>query len=231
VVINYNNNINGVVMVVILVLLTFGLFITAGLVMKSRMNPATAPETGEYEILAAPEKPGERLFHPGHCWVQLSDSRLATVGADNFAQQVFGTVTRIQLPSMARQVRQGEPLVTLTHGHRNLTLVSPVSGTIEAVNAQLQEHPELVNESPYEQGWIVRVKPQNLAFEARNLIHGITASLWREALRTQLMQWFSPRLGPVMQDGGHLVDNFSEALSPEDWLKLRKEFFPEVESE
>jgi glycine cleavage system H protein len=229
VVIDYNNKKNGVAMVVILVLLTFGLFITAGLVMKSRVKTVSETGSEQYEILSAPEKPGERLFHPGHCWVQLSESKLATVGADNFAQQVFGSVSRVQLPATARQVKQGEPLVTLTHGNRNLTLVSPVSGTIEAVNEALQEHPELVNESPYEKGWIVRVTPQNLAFEARNLIHGITASLWREALRTQLMQWFSPRLGTVMQDGGHLVDNFSEALSPEDWLKLRKEFFPEVE--
>jgi glycine cleavage system H protein len=216
-------------MVILLILLTFVLFIVIDVVIRARKKAAQIPVSVE----ATPqsyltERTGERLFHPGHCWVQLTQPKLATVGVDNFAQHVIGRLNGIELPDLPRTVRQGEPLVTLRRDKKMLTLVAPVSGKITEVNRELQDHPDLLNDSPYDNGWIVKIAPQNLAFEARNLIHGVTASLWREALRTQLMQWFAPRVGPVMQDGGRLIENFSDQLSPEDWHKLAKEFFPDV---
>jgi len=215
-------------MVILLVLLTFVFFIVIDAVIRARRKAAQQTVAVAEPQSFLTEKPGERLFHPGHCWVQLSQPKLATVGVDNFAQHVIGRINGIELPDSTRTVRQGEPLVTLRRGKRLLTLVAPVSGRITEVNQEVQRHPDLLNDSPYENGWIVKIAPQNLAFEARNLIHGITASLWREALNTQLMQWFTPRLGTLMQDGGHLIENFSDQLSQEDWHKLAKEFFPDI---
>ncbi len=220
-------------MVFLLVLLTFLVsFGIAELVTRARKKaaPVRLPdEVAPQSYLM--EQPGERLFHPGHCWAQTSGKNVTTVGVDNFAQYVLGKASSVDLPNPAVSIRQGEPLVTLHRGKRMLTLVAPVSGTITEVNRDLLQKPDLLNDSPYDEGWIVKIAPKNLAFETRNLIHGITASLWREALRTQLMQWFTPRLGPVMQDGGHLVENFSDQLSPEDWHKLAKEFFPNISNE
>jgi glycine cleavage system H protein len=220
---------HGVIMVFLLVLLTFAVIIGIEMAVKARRKSVpVAVSTAPLPQSFLTEKPGERLFHPGHCWAQVSDAHVATIGVDNFAQSVIGRVSSIELPDSSRQVKQGEPLVTLHRGKKILTLVAPLSGKITEVNSELVSNPALLNESPYENGWLVRIAPQNLGFEVRNLLHGITASLWREALNTQLMQWFTPRLGPVMQDGGKLVDNFSDQLSPEEWHKLAKEFFPDI---
>ena len=150
------------------------------------------------------------------------------IGADSFVPLVLGRVERVDFPAVDSMVRQGEPFVTLHRKSKSVTLLAPLSGKVAGINNTLVTKPELLNASPYSDGWIAEIVPLNLAREINNLIRGITSSLWREALRTQLVQWFSPRLGPVLQDGGQFVENFSDTLSHEEWEQLTKEFFPSV---
>ena len=167
-----------------------------------------------------------RYFHPGHSWVVLSSTSEATVGADDFAQRVIGKLSGIQLPQLWQNVQQGEIYATLQRGDRSLPQVAPLSGKVIGINRKLEQNPDLVNESPFDQGWIVRMAPANLGLELRNLLKGIVAECWEEAVRNQLVAWFSHPAEPVLQDGGMIVQGVSDMLSDEGWRRFTEEFFP-----
>jgi glycine cleavage system H protein len=168
----------------------------------------------------------ERLFHPGHSWAQIVDAQSVTVGVDDFAQRFMGRVEGVDVRESGTRVQQGDALATLRHHGRKLTIVAPVSGVVLETNAQASARPDIVNISPYEQGWLVKIRPARLESEIRNLLRGAAAEGWREALQAQMASCFAPRLGMVLQDGGEWVDNLSDLLSDEEWEKLARTLFP-----
>jgi glycine cleavage system H protein len=172
----------------------------------------------------------ERYFHRGHSWVLVQSSKEVIAGVDDFSQRFIGKLGNIELPQAGSVVRQGEIIATMKHGDKSLPTVAPVSGTILEVNTRLKETPSMINDSPLEKGWIVKMAPQDLTIELRNLFKGVTADRWQEAVRAHLIHWFSPRLGTVMQDGGEIVDNVSELTNSEEWRILVNEFFPNSSS-
>ena len=122
-------------------------------------------------------------------------------------------------------------MVTMIHGSKALSPVAPLTGTIVEVNPRLKTNPSSINDSPMEKGWIVRISPADLAMELRVLLKGIVADRWQEAVRAHLLHWFAPRVGPVMQDGGSLVDNISDVVSTDEWRLLVDEFFTEYNTD
>jgi glycine cleavage system H protein len=167
----------------------------------------------------------ERYFHRGHSWVLVQSSKEVIAGVDDFSQRFIGKLGNIELPQTGSVVRQGEIIATMKHGDKSLPTVAPVSGTILEVNTRLKETPSIINDSPLEKGWIVKMAPQDLTIELRNLFKGVTADRWQEAVRAHLIHWFSPRLGTVMQDGGKIVNNVSDLTNSEEWRILVDEFF------
>lgn len=167
----------------------------------------------------------ERYFHPGHSWALLESASLATVGVDEVARGFIGSLDRVEIVPQGTVVRQGEPLVKLHRGTRSLTLVAPLSGVLKETNSRLSAHPSLLGDSPFDKGWVARIIPANLALEIHNLMKGALAERWREGVRAQLASWFAPRLGLVMQDGGQMVDDYSDLLSDKDWRELAASLF------
>jgi len=170
----------------------------------------------------------DRYFHPGHTWAMVSSSRDVVVGIDDFSSRVVGTVASIDLPVVGQSILQGEPLTFLHHGTRHLLQVAPVSGRVVDVNKRLKRHPELISESPFEHGWIAKVYPTNLDTDLRNLLKGFVADGWRDAIRSQLIQLFSSKIGIVLQDGGQLIQNLGDQFSDDEWNQLVQQFFPIV---
>jgi len=134
------------------------------------------------------------------------------------------------LPQAGSVIRQGEIMATMKHGDKTLSSAAPVSGTILEVNTRLKDIPSMINDSPLEKGWIVKIAPNDLTLELHNLFKGVTADRWQEAVRAHLVHWFSPRLGTVMQDGGEIVNNVSDLTNAEEWRILVGEFFPKDSS-
>jgi glycine cleavage system H lipoate-binding protein len=208
----------------ILLILTVLIFVILGLVKTDRRKAVQRTQPASVEH--ASQKTGERYYHPGHAWVVLASASEATVGADDFAQRVIGKLSGIQLPQLWQHVQQGEVYATLRHGDKLLPQVAPLSGVVIGINRELEQTPDLVNQSPFDQGWIVKMAPANLAMELRNLLKGIVAERWEEVVRDQLVAWFSHPTQPVLQDGGLIVEGVSDLLSDEGWQLFTEEFFP-----
>jgi len=216
-------------MVIVLVILT--LIVCLGIdVLRSRRVRAEADLRSAGQSHPSATAVFERLFHPGHAWALIEGSSVR-VGMDEVARSFIGSVDGIEIAPKGSQVRQGEPLARLRHGSRILTLASPLSGVLLETNTGAADRPSLLSASPFEKGWIARIAPENLALETHNLLRGVLADRWRDSVRAQLVAWFAPRMGLVLQDGGELAENLGDLLSDPEWNELAANLFPLETSE
>ncbi len=104
------------------------------------------------------EFPSELRYTREHEWLRLeADGKEATVGITDFAQRELGDIVYVELQPVGTELAKDEVFGTVEAVKTVSELFMPVSGTIIAVNEALQDHPELVNQSPYGEGWMIRI--------------------------------------------------------------------------
>ncbi|HKY73084.1 MAG TPA: glycine cleavage system protein GcvH [Nitrospira sp.] len=104
--------------------------------------------------------PTDLRYHEEHEWARLKGSQ-ATVGISDFAQDALGDIVFIELPKTGTVVKAGQQIGEIESTKTTSTLYTPVSGTIVQVNADLKDHPEVVNSDPYGKGWMVVIDLSN----------------------------------------------------------------------
>jgi len=85
----------------------------------------------------------------------------AVVGITNFAQDQLGDVVYVELPKVGDRVESMKPFGVIESVKTASDLFAPVTGTITEVNPRLVDEPQIVNDAPYEAGWLIRVQPDN----------------------------------------------------------------------
>jgi len=96
-------------------------------------------------------------FTREHEWIRVEGDE-GVVGITDFAAGELGDIVFVELPEVGAQVKAGESMGTIEAVKTVADLYAPVSGTVVAVNESLADHPETVNASPFEDGWLVRVR-------------------------------------------------------------------------
>ncbi len=104
--------------------------------------------------------PTDRRYTSEHEWVRL-DGDLAVVGITSFAQDQLGDVVYVELPKPGDRVEAAKTFGVIESVKTASDLFAPISGTVESVNTQLMTEPQLVNDGPYEQGWLIKVTPDD----------------------------------------------------------------------
>lgn len=104
--------------------------------------------------------PGDRRYTREHEWLRVDgdDASLATVGITDFAQDELGDVVFVALPQVGTRATPGQAFGEIESVKTVSELFAAVSGEVVAVNEALADHPELVNHSPYEEGWMIRIR-------------------------------------------------------------------------
>jgi glycine cleavage system H protein len=115
--------------------------------------------------------PDNLYYHKEHFWARV-EGDLVRVGTNDFAQKLAGQIVYVELPSVGRTVEQGKPCGSMESGKWVGRIYAPVSGKVESVNQELEDNPELINESPYEKGWIFKIKATFLEEDLKNLLKG-----------------------------------------------------------
>jgi glycine cleavage system H protein len=101
--------------------------------------------------------PEDLLYHPEHDWVRI-DGDTATLGITWFAQDALGEVVFLDPPEVGTRVTKDEPYAEVESVKAVSDVIAPMSGEIVEVNTALAEKPETINDDPYGEGWLVRVK-------------------------------------------------------------------------
>jgi glycine cleavage system H protein len=104
--------------------------------------------------------PTDRRYTSEHEWVKL-EGDVAVVGITDFAQDQLGDVVYVELPKVGDRVESMKPFGVIESVKTASDLFAPVSGTVDEVNAKIVDEPQLVNDVPYEGGWLIKVKPDN----------------------------------------------------------------------
>jgi len=97
-------------------------------------------------------------FTEEHEWIDEEGETL-TIGITDHAQNELGDIVFIELPQVGDEVEKGEELVVIESVKSVSNVASPISGEVVEVNEELEVAPESVNESPYEDGWLVKLAP------------------------------------------------------------------------
>ncbi len=100
----------------------------------------------------------ELRYSRDHIWARLDEDNRVTIGISDFAQEDLGEVSSIKLPEEGDEVVKDESFASIIAHNEVHDLFSPVSGEIVEVNQELIDSPEIINEDPYQDGWIVRIE-------------------------------------------------------------------------
>jgi glycine cleavage system H protein len=107
-----------------------------------------------------PDLPSDRKYTKDHEWARLEGDRVR-VGITAYAVEQLGDVTLVDLPQAHTKLRAGAHFGDIESVKAVSELFAPVSGEVVEINAELERNPERVNDSPYEQGWMLLLKADN----------------------------------------------------------------------
>ncbi|MEM2929017.1 MAG: glycine cleavage system protein GcvH [Nitrososphaerota archaeon] len=110
--------------------------------------------TNEYEIRE------DCLYTGKHIWIKV-EKGIATIGISDYAQKKMQEILTVELPHLNERIEAGEIIGSVGSIDSALDIISPISGKIIDVNEELLDNPELINESPYDRGWIVKIEMKN----------------------------------------------------------------------
>jgi glycine cleavage system H protein len=107
--------------------------------------------------MADPSYPSDLLYHPEHDWARVEGDN-ATFGITWYAQDALGEVVFFDPPKVGAEITMGDAYTEVESVKAVSDVIAPLSGEIVEVNGALSENPEKINEDPYGEGWLVRVK-------------------------------------------------------------------------
>ena len=107
--------------------------------------------------------PADLRYTSSHEWLRVEADGTATVGITFHAQDALGELVYVELPQIGRQLAQGDACVVVESTKAASDVYAPVAGEVVAVNTALAEAPQTVNESPYADGWLFRIRPSDPA--------------------------------------------------------------------
>lgn len=190
--------------------------------MQERLQPAVlaaqaSTVVGGFELVEG------LYYHEGHTWARPEYGGRVRIGLDDFARKLVGRLAQLSVPGVGKAVKQGEAAFELRRNGIGVRALAPVNGIVTHVNYDLLEDPDLLQESPYEKGWIFIVEPTRLRKDLKNLYFGEEAERYLEDERERLFARVHKE-AQITADGGPSVDDISKELKAKEWLELVSEF-------
>jgi glycine cleavage system H protein len=114
--------------------------------------------------------PTDRRYSKEHEWARVESPGLVVVGITHYAQDQLGDVVYVELPSTSAEVKQFQKLGEIESVKAVSDLFAPIGGKIVETNGQLESQPELVNDDPTGEGWMLKLRAENADAEMANLL-------------------------------------------------------------
>jgi glycine cleavage system H protein len=221
--------------VVVLALLTVIAFLVLDHILRKTSVERVAPRVLAGGMSADPGDliriPGGTFLAPGHTWLRPAADGPVLVGADRLPLKALGGLDHVQLVEPGATVQSGQPIATLGRGSRLIRLHSPIDGVVEAVNPEAQREPGRLADDPYRTGWLLKIRPKNLAAALRRMFVAEEAASWMRDELSRLRDLISSlgppqgRAAPALLDGGVPMDGFADEVSDEQWVAIVETLF------
>ena len=170
--------------------------------------------------------PDNYYYHRGHGWARVEYGGRVRLGLDDFGLKLVGPVDEYLLPSLGQKVEQSDVGFRLARESNEAEVLSPITGTIVAVNHKVLRKPQLSNQRPYTEGWLVVVEPKRLKGNLKNLLFAKKeVDGWMEHEVQRMHDLVMAEHGPMAATGGAPVDDVFGNAPEIGWKKLMSEFF------
>jgi glycine cleavage system H protein len=172
------------------------------------------------------------FYNKNHTWLFLEKTGNAKLGLDDFMTRLVGHVDVNSLKAEGEILKKGELLAEINQDGKKLLVFSPISGEIVHVNTALQEDPDLLNEDPYEKGWMYAVKPSNWKKETQAFYMADEAASWikseverlKDFLAVSVAKHSSEPAMVTLQEGGEIRQHILSELDGEIWHDFQESF-------
>jgi glycine cleavage system H protein len=178
------------------------------------------------------------FFSENHTWTHLGRSGVAKVGVDDLLMHITGEVSFKNLKNQGEKISKGDLLAEIEQKGKILRILSPLSGDIVDTNPVLKDNPGILNEDPYQKGWMYEIRPANWTGETNSYYLAGDATTWIEkelemfkdflAISIEKLTPASPDL--IMQDGGEVTDHVLSELPDEVWQQFQEDFLSNTDS-
>jgi glycine cleavage system H lipoate-binding protein/ABC-type phosphate transport system substrate-binding protein len=175
--------------------------------------------------------PNGLYYDKSHSWAFMEKEGTVKVGIDDFLQHITGNYTGLVMKRPLEMIHRNEVAATLVHEGKKINILAPVSGRIIQANEDLMDYPSLVNNSPYNWGWLYEIQPSNWMREIRFLQ---MADKYRDFIKKELIRLKDFIIGAlqqkelagvlVLQEGGELPDNVLHDFEPHVWEEFQIRF-------
>lgn len=215
-------------MTVLLFISTIIVFLTIDYFVRRNRSVATVAQPIIRKAIPF-RTPAGIFFTKSHTWLSLFPSGKVQLGVDDFVSRMFNTPSITLLKNDREQVQRGEAILKMREGKNEITVRSPINGTVEHVNTQLAKHPELLSENLFSEGWAYTITPAKTD-DLRSFFLGSETRTWLRDETGKLRDFFahmtsSPEFAPVMmQDGGLPANGVMNNLNPEQCRNFENQF-------
>jgi glycine cleavage system H lipoate-binding protein/ABC-type phosphate transport system substrate-binding protein len=223
-------------MIIILMVALVAGFIIEGIILYRKYSHEQAPEASDIRTPSFNENmvkvPGGLFYDRTHTWAFMERDGLVRIGIDDFLPHVTGGLTSLKMKNPGDQIKKGEAVMTIVRNGKQLTIKSPVSGTITSHNKALLNNASLLNSSPYSDGWVYMVEPDNWVREIQFMFMSDKFKTWLKAEFNRLKDFVAflqkthePQYAHViLQDGGEVREGILQDLGPEAWEDFQTRF-------
>lgn len=223
----------GLVLLIVTGILILGL-ITGAIISNVRKQKNIIPDFNdshpgfsENEVVL----PKGLYFDKTHTWAFMEKDGMISIGLDDFIHHITGPISRIEMKKPGDKIKKGELLFSIIQSGKQLNIFSPLSGTIKKQNESLLTESSLLSLSPYSQGWVYMVEPNNWLNEVQLFDLSEKYRKWLNAEFLRMKDFMAAILKPenqelslVLQDGGALKEGVLSDFGPEVWEDFQTNF-------
>jgi glycine cleavage system H lipoate-binding protein len=190
-----------------------------------KSQPEAVTSAGQFVDVFGFRVPTDRYYiHRGHAWAKVEDDGQVRVGMDDFSQKIFGPADEVDFPEIGNVYYQNHVCMALVREGHKAKVLAPVDGLIEAINPKVRQQPRLIHDDPYNEGWLLLIKPINLKYNLASLHYGETNAAWIDQESHRLLNLLDTEAGVTLPSGGEVVDDVYGNFPTLGWRRLVREF-------
>lgn len=217
----------------LVIILFFALLIPFWIILnsKSKLKKEIKKTIGSFSagIIKIPQG---LFFSRNHTWTHLEKSGVARIGIDDLLLHMTGEIKVVSIRQPGETLSKGDLLSEFEHEGKVLRIFSPVSGEVVRSNSSLLTSAEVLNEDPYDQGWICQIKPFKWVEETNTYYLAENATEWskkeldrfKRFLTAEMTRYSANPELVILQDGGEIRDHPLDELPEKVWDDFQMNF-------
>ena len=171
----------------------------------------------------------DHYYHFGHAWARVEYGGKVRVGIDDFALRLFGPQDEIEMPGLGEKLSQNGPQAVLKRDGNQAQALSPVGGTVVAINHKVLKNTKTFNKDPYGEGWLMVIQPSSLRNNLKNLFYGNESQGWVDDEYLRLQNLVADAYGEetkyrMAATGGEAISDIYSEVPEVGWNRLVSEF-------